>query len=89
MIKIITSAEKILVNCKAPFYPYDEKDDFSVSLKKGKNEVEFETDDHFQRFTQATASQIMDGEIDIDDPVDETEEVSAESETKATKGKKK
>lgn len=65
MIKIIDSNEKRLVDCKAPFYPYDEKDDFSVSLKKGKNEVEFETEDHFNRFVQATTGLLMSEEITI------------------------
>lgn len=65
MTVIITSNEKRVVNCKAPFYPYNEKDDFGVSLKKGKNGVEFETIDHYNRFIQASESLLMSEEIVI------------------------
>lgn len=74
MIAIITSDAKRVVNCLAPFYPYDEKDGFGVSLKKGKNEVEFETEEHYNRFIQASEGLLMGGEIVIKEQSDEGEE---------------
>ena len=73
MTAIITSNAKRVVNCKAPFYPYDKKDDFGVSLKKGKNEVEFETEDHYNRFIQASESLLMSEEIVLGEHYEEQE----------------
>lgn len=74
MIAIITSDAKRVVHCQAPFYPYNEKDDFGVSLKKGKNEIEFETIDHYNRFIQASEGLLMSGEIVIGENRSDEEE---------------
>ena len=83
MKEIITSAEAREVECEGAFYPYTDK--FTISLVKGKNEVEFESEAHYNRFIQAVTSDIMCGEIIIGEVADEVEE----TETKSSKKSKK
>lgn len=59
----IFSKESQKINCIGAFYPYT--DNFSIDLKEGNSEVEFETEAHYNRFIQATTSMIMGGEIVI------------------------
>ncbi len=85
MKEIITSTEAREVECEGAFYPYNDK--FVISLKKGRNEVEFESEAHYNRFIQAVTGFIMCGEITIGEAVAEVEEVKAE--TKSAKKSKK
>ena len=86
MKEIITSAEAREVECEGAFYPYADK--FTISLVKGKNEVEFESEAHYNRFIQAVTGDIMCGEIIIGEVADEVEETQ-ETETKSSKKSKK
>lgn len=83
MKEIITSTEAREVECEGAFYPYTDK--FVISLKKGRNEVEFESETHYNCFIQAAVSLIMNGEITIGEEIAESEE----AETKSAKKSKK
>lgn len=85
MKEIITSAEAREVECEGAFYPYTDK--FTISLVKGKNEVEFESEAHYNRFIQAVTSDIMCGEIigEVADEVEETQETETKSSQKSKK----
>lgn len=87
MKEIITALEAKTYECEGAYYPY-ENGRFTVELKKGKNEVEFADEAHYNRFIQKATNDLMDGIIYFGVET-ESEEVSAESETKAAKGKKK
>ena len=72
--------------CASLIYPYTDK--FTISLVKGKNEVEFESEAHYNSFIQAVTGDIMCGEIIIGEVADEVEETQ-ETETKSSKKSKK
>lgn len=77
MKEIITSTAARKVKCEGAVYPYTDK--FVVSLKKGRNEVKFKSEAHYNCFIQAVTGFIMGGEITIGEiTIDETEK-SAEN----------
>lgn len=59
----INATEKISFECLGAYYPYDKT--FKVSIKKGKNTLDFEDEAHYNRFIQSATSAIMDGLIEF------------------------
>lgn len=74
----IKATEKMSFECDGAYYPYDKT--FKVSLKKGKNTIDFEDEAHYNRFIQSATSAIMDGLLEFVNENAETTE-QAESET--------
>lgn len=65
MQEIINANKALKIQCLAPYYPYNEKDNFIINLKKGKNNIKFKSEDHFNSFIQASESLLMEGQIII------------------------
>lgn len=68
----IKATEKLSFECEGAYYPYDKT--FKVTLKKGKNTLDFEDEAHYNRFIQAATSAIMDGLLEFVNENAENEE---------------
>lgn len=76
--------KSIDIVCKNPFFPYDESGDFTITLKAGENEVEFESQDHINSFIVATTSEIMAELISIGDEASQSDTKTTKKATKST-----
>lgn len=63
-----TSKEKMDVEFYSPFFPYT--DTIKVEVKKGENEVAFDTEIHANAFISECASLIMNGVINFGEVAD-------------------